>query len=223
MCWAGVAVARILTATQMPEIGPATSGISTRIRRHFRQVDKTTFGILSPQPASQVSTGPTRGPVPGPIARGRTARLAFGRRWSTRLVAQEADGFRCSRIRLTKTRNSDSERPPRGGLSLWPAPLWPCGAGGHPRPSLCIGGSWRWSWRRGERLICKSAPFFSSAKSVLRLSMNAATPRPGRSSSIDMQAFRRDHWPRGASEIKRELRCPLKYDQSHCLCTRSRF
>jgi hypothetical protein len=32
-----------------------------------------------------------------------------------------------------------------------------------------------------------------------------------------------DHWLRGASEISRELRCPLKYDQSHCLCTRRRF
>src|SRR5947209_6593059 len=47
-----------------------------------------------------------------------------------------------------------------------------------------------------------SVPFFSSATSVLMLSMNAATPPPGRSSSIDMQAFRRDHWPRGGSEIR---------------------
>src|SRR5437588_7050075 len=39
----------------------------------------------------------------------------------------------------------------------------------------------------------------------------------GTISSIDMQAFRRDQWPRGGSEIRREPRCPLKYDHSHCL------
>jgi hypothetical protein len=31
-----------------------------------------------------------------------------------------------------------------------------------------------------------------------------------------------DHLPRGASEIRRELRCPLQYDHNHCLCTRRR-
>ena len=56
-----------------------------------------------------------------PHSRGRTARLDFGRRWSTRLVAQEADGFRCSRIRLTKTPNSDfGETAARRSFSLHP-------------------------------------------------------------------------------------------------------
>jgi len=44
----------------------------------------------------------------------------------------------------------------------------------------------------GQFIVGEGA-FFLSAKSVLTLSMSAAHPQPGRSSSIDMKASRPDH------------------------------
>ena len=61
-----------------------------------------------------------------------------------------------------------------------------------------------------SQLIVGERAILSSARSVPTLSMNAATPPPGRSSSIDMQAFRRITGPAAASEISREPRCPVQ-------------